>query len=76
MYALRKFARLTAAIVVASLALFVAPSSAQELKIAVAADVTSNTIWATRKGVQYVPRTDEYTLAFQFKTAGGELARK
>src|SRR5438477_6533417 len=28
------------------------------------------TIWATRKGVQYVPRTDEYTLAFQFKTAG------
>ncbi len=27
------------------------------------------TIWATRKGVQYVPRTDEYTLAFQFKTA-------
>src|SRR5438477_882385 len=34
------------------------------------------TIWATRKGVQYVPRTDEYTLAFQFKQAGGELARK
>jgi peptide/nickel transport system substrate-binding protein len=27
------------------------------------------TIWATRKGVQYVPRTDEYTLAFQFKVA-------
>ncbi|HYT95774.1 MAG TPA: ABC transporter substrate-binding protein [Casimicrobiaceae bacterium] len=34
------------------------------------------TIWATRKGVQYVPRTDDYTLAFQFKTTGGELARK
>jgi peptide/nickel transport system substrate-binding protein len=25
------------------------------------------TIWATKKGVQYTPRTDEYTLAFQFK---------
>jgi peptide/nickel transport system substrate-binding protein len=25
------------------------------------------TIWATKKGVTYVPRTDEYTLAFQFK---------
>ena len=25
------------------------------------------TIWATRKGVSYLPRTDEYTLAFQFK---------
>jgi peptide/nickel transport system substrate-binding protein len=25
------------------------------------------TVWATRKGVSYVPRTDEYTLAFQFK---------
>ena len=24
------------------------------------------TIWATRKGVQYTPRTDEYTLAYQF----------
>jgi peptide/nickel transport system substrate-binding protein len=34
------------------------------------------TIWGTRKGVQYVPRTDEYTLAFQFKQAGGELAHK
>jgi peptide/nickel transport system substrate-binding protein len=34
------------------------------------------TIWATRKGVQYVPRTDEYTLAFQFKQSGGELAHK
>ncbi|MEO7157901.1 MAG: ABC transporter substrate-binding protein [Vicinamibacterales bacterium] len=27
------------------------------------------TIWATKKGVTYVPRTDEYTLAFQFKQA-------
>jgi len=27
------------------------------------------TIWATTKKVQYVPRTDEYTLAFQFKPA-------
>jgi peptide/nickel transport system substrate-binding protein len=25
------------------------------------------TIWATKKSVQYTPRTDEYTLAFQFK---------
>ncbi len=25
------------------------------------------TIWATRKGVAYTPRTDEYTLAFQFR---------
>ena len=25
------------------------------------------TMWATKKGVQYTPRTDEYTLAFQFK---------
>ena len=25
------------------------------------------TMWATKKNVQYVPRTDEYTLAFQFK---------
>ncbi len=25
------------------------------------------TIWATKKSVSYVPRTDEYTLAFQFK---------
>ena len=24
-------------------------------------------IWATRKGVTYTPRTDEYTLAFLFK---------
>jgi peptide/nickel transport system substrate-binding protein len=27
------------------------------------------TIWATKKGVTYVPRTDEYTLAFLFKQA-------
>ena len=27
------------------------------------------TIWATKKGVTYAPRTDEYTLAFQFKPA-------
>jgi peptide/nickel transport system substrate-binding protein len=27
------------------------------------------TIWATKKGVQYTPRTDEYTLAYQFRTA-------
>ncbi len=25
------------------------------------------TIWATKKGVAYMPRTDEYTLAFQFR---------
>ena len=25
------------------------------------------TMWATKKNVQYAPRTDEYTLAFQFK---------
>jgi peptide/nickel transport system substrate-binding protein len=25
------------------------------------------TMWATKKSVQYTPRTDEYTLAFQFK---------
>jgi peptide/nickel transport system substrate-binding protein len=25
------------------------------------------TMWATKKNVQYIPRTDEYTLAFQFK---------
>ena len=25
------------------------------------------TMWATKKNVHYVPRTDEYTLAFQFK---------
>jgi peptide/nickel transport system substrate-binding protein len=27
------------------------------------------TIWATKKGIAYTPRTDEYTLAFQFKPA-------
>lgn len=26
-----------------------------------------NSIWATRKAVAYTPRTDEYTLAFQFR---------
>jgi peptide/nickel transport system substrate-binding protein len=25
------------------------------------------TIWATKKNVAYIPRTDEYTLAFQFR---------
>ena len=25
------------------------------------------TLWGTKKNVQYTPRTDEYTLAFQFK---------
>jgi len=29
------------------------------------------TIWATKKNVQYTPRTDEYTLAFQFRPAKG-----
>jgi peptide/nickel transport system substrate-binding protein len=29
------------------------------------------TMWATAKGVTYVPRTDEYTLAFQFKPVKG-----
>ena len=29
------------------------------------------TIWATKKGVAYTPRTDEYTLAFQFKPVKG-----
>jgi len=29
------------------------------------------TIWATKKGVAYTPRTDEYTLAFQFRPAKG-----
>ena len=28
------------------------------------------TIWATKKNVAYTPRTDEYTLAFQFKPVG------
>ena len=29
------------------------------------------TIWATTKNVQYTPRTDEYTLAFQFRPIKG-----
>jgi peptide/nickel transport system substrate-binding protein len=29
------------------------------------------TLWATKKNVQYTPRTDEYTLAFQFKPVKG-----
>ena len=29
----------------------------------------TNTVAIIRKGVTYVPRTDEYTLAFQFKQA-------
>ncbi|HET9339092.1 MAG TPA: ABC transporter substrate-binding protein [Casimicrobiaceae bacterium] len=29
------------------------------------------TIWATKKNVAYTPRTDEYTLAFQFRPAKG-----
>jgi len=29
------------------------------------------TMWATAKGITYVPRTDEYTLAFQFKPVKG-----
>jgi len=28
-------------------------------------------MWATAKGITYVPRTDEYTLAFQFKPVKG-----
>ena len=28
------------------------------------------TIWATKKSVAYTPRTDEYTLAFQFRPVG------
>jgi peptide/nickel transport system substrate-binding protein len=34
------------------------------------------TIWATKKGVSYTPRTDEYTLAFQFKPVGQQMAVK
>src|SRR5437660_1235400 len=41
MYALRRFVRLAVAIAIVSLLPFASPSSAQELKIAVAADVTS-----------------------------------
>ena len=28
--------------------------------------------WATKKGIVYVPRTDEYTLAFHFKPTGAK----
>jgi len=31
------------------------------------------TIWATTKNVAYTPRTDEYTLAFQFRPTGKSL---
>lgn len=34
------------------------------------------TIWATKKNVQYTPRTDEYTLAFQFRPAKELAAAK
>jgi peptide/nickel transport system substrate-binding protein len=34
------------------------------------------TIWATKKNVQYTPRTDEYTLAFQFRPAKEMAAAK
>jgi peptide/nickel transport system substrate-binding protein len=34
------------------------------------------TIWATKKGVQYTPRTDEYTLAFQFRPTKEMAAAK
>ena len=35
-------------------------------------DVTeSHVVWRSGKGVTYVPRTDEYTLAFQFKPVKG-----
>jgi len=34
------------------------------------------TIWATKKGVQYIPRTDEYTLAYQFRPAKEMAAAK
>ena len=30
------------------------------------------TIWATKKNVAYTPRTDEYTLAFQFRPVGAK----
>jgi len=29
-------------------------------------------LWATRDGISYVPRTDEYTLAWKFKPAGAK----
>ena len=31
------------------------------------------TMWATKKNVQYTPRTDEYTLAFQFRPVKNEV---
>ncbi|HSV20850.1 MAG TPA: ABC transporter substrate-binding protein [Casimicrobiaceae bacterium] len=34
------------------------------------------TIWATRKNVHYIPRTDEYTLAYQFQPAKEMAASK
>jgi peptide/nickel transport system substrate-binding protein len=34
------------------------------------------TIWATKKSVQYTPRTDEYTLAFQFRPAKAQSASR
>jgi peptide/nickel transport system substrate-binding protein len=34
------------------------------------------TIWATKKGVAYTPRTDEYTLAFQFRPTGEGIASR
>jgi peptide/nickel transport system substrate-binding protein len=34
------------------------------------------TIWATKKGVTYTPRTDEYTLAFQFRPTGDGIASR
>jgi peptide/nickel transport system substrate-binding protein len=32
------------------------------------------TMWATKKNVQYIPRTDEYTLAFQFRPVKNEAS--
>ena len=34
------------------------------------------TIWATKKNVAYTPRTDEYTLAFQFRPVKGVGSRR
>jgi len=34
------------------------------------------TIWATKKNIQYTPRTDEYTLAYQFRPAKELAASK
>ncbi len=30
-------------------------------------------LWATRDGISYVPRVDEYTLAWKFKPGGGQM---